>query len=32
MVVVRVVGASKDTSNSEFRNIKVSVEVFVPLT
>lgn len=32
MVVVRVVGASKDASNSEFRNIKVSVEVFVPLT
>lgn len=31
-VVVRVVGGSKLGSNTEFRNIKISVEIFVPLT
>lgn len=32
IVAIRVVNGRKDTSNTEFRNIKVSVEVFVPLT
>lgn len=31
-IVVRVVGGSKLGSNTEFRNIKISVEIFVPLT
>lgn len=32
VIAIRVVNGRKDTSNTEFRNIKVSVEVFVPLT
>ena len=32
IIAIRVVNGRKDTSNTEFRNIKVSVEVFVPLT
>lgn len=31
-IVVRVVGGSKLNSNTEFRNIKISVQVFIPLT
>ena len=32
IIAVRVVNGSKIGANTEFRNIKVSVEVFVPLT
>ena len=32
IIAIRVVSGHKDGSNSEFRNIKVSIEVFVPLT
>lgn len=32
IIAVRVVNGSKVGANSEFRNVKVSVEVFVPLT
>lgn len=32
IVAIRVVNGHKDNSNSEFRNIKISIEVFVPLT
>jgi hypothetical protein len=32
IVAIRVVGGSKLNSNTEFRNIKIAVEVFVPLT
>ena len=32
IIAVRVVSGSKMGSNTEFRNIKISVEVFVPLT
>lgn len=32
IIAIRVVSGHKDTSNSEFRNIKISIEVFVPLT
>ena len=32
VIVVRVVGGSKIGSNSEFRNVKISIEVFVPMT
>lgn len=32
IIVVRVVDGNKITSNTEFRNIKIQVEVFVPLT
>lgn len=32
IIAIRVVGGQKLSSNTEFRNIKISVEVFVPLT
>lgn len=32
IIAIRVVNGSKIGANSEFRNVKVSVEVFVPLT
>jgi hypothetical protein len=32
IIAIRVVGGSKLGSNTEFRNIKISIEVFVPLT
>ena len=32
IIAIRVVGGHKIGSNSEFRNIKISVETFVPLT
>lgn len=32
IIAIRVVNGHKDSSNSEFRNIKISIEVFVPLT
>lgn len=32
IIAIRVVNGHKDNSNSEFRNIKISIEVFVPLT
>ena len=32
IIAVRVVNGSKIGANSEFRNVKISVEVFVPLT
>ena len=32
IIAVRVVNGSKIGANSEFRNLKISVEVFVPLT
>ena len=32
IVAIRVVSGHKDASNSEFRNVKISIEVFVPLT
>ena len=32
IIAIRVVNGSKIGANSEFRNIKVSIEVFVPLT
>lgn len=32
IIAVRVVSGSKMGSNTEFRNIKISIEVFVPLT
>lgn len=32
VVVVRVTGGNKIGSNTEFRNVKISIEVFVPLT
>ena len=32
IIAIRVVNGSKVGANSEFRNVKVSVEVFVPLT
>lgn len=32
IVAIRVVGGTKLTSNSEFRNVKIGIEVFVPLT
>ena len=32
IVVVKATRASKDPSNTEFRNVKVQVEIFVPLT
>lgn len=31
-VVIRVVNGSKLSSNTEFRNIKISIEIFVPLS
>ena len=32
IVVVKATRASKDPSNTEFRNVKIQVEIFVPLT
>ena len=32
IIAIRVVNGSKIGANSEFRNVKISVEVFVPLT
>ena len=32
MVAIRVANGSKLGSNTEFRNVKISIEVFVPLT
>ena len=32
IIAIRVVSGHKDNTNTEFRNIKISVEVFVPLT
>ena len=32
VIAIRVVSGHKDLNNTEFRNVKVSVEVFVPLT
>lgn len=32
VVAIRVIGGSKISSNTEFRNVKISVEVFVPMT
>ena len=32
VVVVRVVGGNRLGSNTEFRNVKISIEVFVPMT
>lgn len=32
IIVIRVVSGSKDNTNTDFRNVKISVEVFVPLT
>ena len=32
IISIRVVGGVKMNSNTEFRNVKISVEVFVPLT
>ena len=32
LIVIRVVRGSKDTSNTEFRNVKIQIETFVPLT
>lgn len=32
IIAIRVVSGSKMSSNTEFRNVKIAVEVFVPLT
>ena len=32
IIAIRVVSGSNLTSNTEFRNVKISIEVFVPLT
>lgn len=32
VVALRIVRGNKDNSNTEFRNIQISVEVFVPMT
>lgn len=32
IIAIRVVGGSKLGTNTEFRNVKISVEIFVPLT
>lgn len=32
LIAIRVVRGSKDSSNTEFRNVKIQVETFVPLT
>ena len=32
IIAIRVVNGRKDGTNTEFRNIKISIEVFVPLT
>jgi hypothetical protein len=32
IVAIRVISGNKIASNTEFRNVKISIEVFVPLT
>ena len=32
VIAIRVIGGSKLGSNTEFRNVKISIEVFVPMT
>ena len=32
IVSIRVVSGRKDTSNTEFANVKIAIEIFVPLT
>lgn len=32
VVTIRVIGGNKISSNTEFRNVKISIEVFVPMT
>ena len=32
VVAIRVLGGNKMTSNTEFRNVRISIEVFVPMT
>lgn len=32
IVAIRVIGGHKDTQNSEFKNVRIGIEVFVPLT
>ena len=32
VIAIRVTGGNKLTSNTEFRNVKISIEVFVPMT
>jgi hypothetical protein len=32
IIAIRVVGGNKISSNTEFRNVKICIEVFVPLT
>ena len=32
VVAIRVIGGNKLSSNTEFRNVKISIEVFVPMT
>ena len=32
IISIRVIGGSKLGSNTEFRNVKIGIEVFVPLT
>ena len=32
VVAIRVIGGNKIGSNTEFRNVKISIEVFVPMT
>ena len=32
VIAIRVLGGNKLSSNTEFRNIKISIEVFVPMT
>lgn len=32
VIAIRVTSGHKNTSNSEFRNVKISIEIFVPLT
>ena len=32
VIAIRVIGGNKLTSNTEFRNVKISIEVFVPMT
>jgi hypothetical protein len=32
VIAIRVIGGNKLGSNTEFRNVKISIEVFVPMT
>lgn len=32
VIAIRVIGGNKLSSNTEFRNVKISIEVFVPMT